>query len=130
MKRYYYSSALLTVVRAKWTFTTSALLGLFIGTLLLFGVMRINHSVEIILVPKEANTLDLENEILRQQISLIAPRITRAEAQADLLVKRANELNMLFQRPKDARDTTLHFPSASRRPVTQSVMAAIRSPRP
>jgi hypothetical protein len=127
---YYYSGSLLTVVRVKWAFAKFVVGGVFVGSLLLFGVVKLHQSVADTIGTDSTNALKAENAVLRQQISLIAPSVTRLELQADLLRERTNGLHKLLQRRKNVRDTVSSFTKATELSSFRSSMAVARSPRP
>jgi hypothetical protein len=96
VKLYSYSIELLTFVEAKWVIAKFAISGILIGTIILFGVIKLNQSVGNVLGSRSANTLAAENNFLRQQVSLISPRVSKLEMQARQLNERANEFHMLL----------------------------------
>lgn len=130
MKLYVYASVFLTFVEAKWAFAEFASGGILLGTLLLLGVVNLNQSVEIALGSRSANALTAENNILLQQISLIAPRENKLEVQAGQLRDRANKLHELLERRRPVRNSVVSFMNAAEGSKLQPSMAAVRIPRP
>ena len=130
MKLYFYSGQVLTFVDAKWTLAKFAAGGILLGILLLFGVVKLNQSVADTLGTHSANALAAENNVLRQQLSLISPRVSKLETQAEELKERATGLRKLLQRHKIVRGTALSFTIATDGPKLRPLMAAARSPRP
>jgi TolA-binding protein len=130
MKLYFYSSQLLTFVDAKWTLAKFAAGGILLGTLLLLGVVKLNQSVADTLGSHSANALTAENDILRQQLNLVSPHVTKLETQAEELKERANELHKLLQRRKILRGTVMSLTNATEVSKRRSLMAAAKSPRP
>lgn len=130
MKLYSYSSELLTFVDAKWTLAKFAAGGILLGSLLLFGVVKLNQSVADTPGTHSANALTAENDILRQQLDLISPRVSKLETQAEELKERANGLHKLLQRRKIVRGTVLSFTNATEVSKLQPLMAAAKSPCP
>jgi len=59
-----------TLVEAKGIIAKSAIGGILIGVIILFGVMKLNQSSGNALGSRSANTLVAENNFLRQQVSL------------------------------------------------------------
>jgi hypothetical protein len=130
MKLYSYSSELLTFVEAKWTLAKLVTGGILIGTILLFGFIELNQSVGNTLGSRSSNALMAENDILRQQLNLISPRVSKLEIQAEQMKERASGLHKLYQRRKNVRDTVISFTNATGGPKPRSLMAAAKSPRP
>jgi hypothetical protein len=130
MKLYSYSSRLLTFVEAKWTLARFVTGGVLIGTILLFGFMELNQSIGNTLGSRSAKGLSAENDVLRQQLNLISPRVSKLETQAEELKERANGLHKLLQRRTNGRDTVMRFTNATGGFKPQSSMAAAKSPRP
>ncbi|MGA3288245.1 MAG: hypothetical protein ABSD46_12555 [Bacteroidota bacterium] len=98
MKLYSYSSELLTFVEAKWALAKLATSGILMGTVILFGAIKLNQSVGNALESRSANTLAAENNFLWQQVSLILPRVSKLEMQARQLNKCGNKLHMFLHR--------------------------------
>jgi hypothetical protein len=109
VKLYSYSSELHTLVEAKWARAKFATSGILLGTFILFGVITLNQPVDDIVVSRSANTLRAENNFLRQQVSLISPRVSKMEMQAKQLNERANKLHMLLPYRKIVGDTVASF---------------------
>jgi hypothetical protein len=130
MKLYSYSSELLTFVEAKWVIAKFATGGILIGTVILFGVIKLNQSVGNALGPRSVNTLAAENNFLRQQVSLISPRVSKLEMQARQLNECANKLHMLLQGGKVVGDTVSSFTNATKGFKLQSLIPAAKSFRP
>jgi hypothetical protein len=130
VKPYYYSGELLTFVRAKWTLARSVSSGVFIGILLLFGVVKLNQSVADTLGAHSASALAAENEILRQQLNLISPRLINLEIKAERLRERAQGLHKFLQSRKPVRDTVSSFTSVTIGLKSPTSVAATRHPRP
>ncbi len=96
MKLYYYSSELLAFVDAKWTKAKLATCGIIIGSIIFFGFIKLDQSVGNVLGSRSANRLAAENDFLRQQISLISPRVSKLEMQARQLDEHADKLQFLI----------------------------------
>ena len=105
MKLYSYSSELHTIVEAKWAIAKFATSGILLGTFILFGVITLNQPVDDIVGSRSANTLRAENNFLRQQVSLISPRVSKMEMHAKQLNERANKLHILLPYRKIVGDT-------------------------
>jgi hypothetical protein len=127
---YYYSSPLLTVVKAKWALAKFAVGGILMGTMLLFGVAKLNQSIVNSPGSRSANSLTAENNVLRQQINLMSSRVSILEMQAGQLTERANELHMLLPRSKSVRDNMVKFTSTTEGSKIQFSMAAANNRLP
>jgi hypothetical protein len=130
VKLYSYSSERHTFVEAKWATPKFATVGILMGTVILFGVITLNQSVGNALGSRSANTLATENDILRQQVSLISSRVSKLEMQARQSRERANKLQMLLHRRKIAGDTVSSFTNANEGFKLQSAILAAKSFRP
>jgi hypothetical protein len=127
---YYYPGPSVTVVKATWVLTRFVTIGIVIGTLILFGVVKLNESVADTIEAGSMNALKAENVILRQQITLIAPRLTRVEAQADQLRERTNGLHKLLRKRNDVRDRGLSLTSFTGKSGAPFTMVAAKNPLP
>jgi hypothetical protein len=114
VKLYSYSSELHAFVEATWAIAKFVTGGILVGTVILFGVITLNQSEGNALGSRPANTLAAENDFLRQQLSLISPRVSKLEMQARQLNERANTLHMLLLRRKIVGDTVLSFANATK----------------
>jgi hypothetical protein len=65
MKLYSYSREVHTFVEAKWITAKCTTAGIIIGTIVLFGVIKLNQSVDQAFGFHSANTLAAENDLLR-----------------------------------------------------------------
>jgi len=105
VRLYFYSSELLTYVEAKWAKTTIAAGGILLGTILFFGVIGPNRSVDYSLESVTARALVAENDILRRHASLISPRLSKLEATAGQLDEHVNGLRALLLHRQIAGDS-------------------------
>jgi hypothetical protein len=117
-------------VEAKWAKTTIAAGGIFLGTILLFGVLEPNQSVVDSRDFRSARALTAENDILRQQIGLISPRLNQLEIQTVQLREHANEFHKLLRRSTIVRDTVFSIANAAQRSKIQASLAAVKNPLP
>jgi hypothetical protein len=123
VKLYSYSSELHTFVEVKWAVAKFAAAGIFIGTAILFGVMRWNQLDDSAPGPRLAITLAAENDMLRQQLSLISPRVRKLEMEAKQLHERANNLQMLFHGAESVfGDTVRSFTNVTKGAKVQSLV--------
>jgi hypothetical protein len=130
MKLYYYSSKLLTFVETKWVKPKFATVGILIGIVILLGAIKLNQSVGFALGSRSVNTLAAENNFLRQQVSLISPRVSMLEMQATQLNECANNLHLLLHGSKIVGDTVPRFMNATKRFKLQSLVYTAKSSRP
>jgi hypothetical protein len=114
VKLYSYSSELHTIVEAKWAIAKFATSGILLGTFILFGVITLNQPVDDIVGSRSANTLRAENNFLRQQVSLISPRVSKMEMHAKQLNERANKLHILLPYRKIVGDTVSSFTNGTK----------------
>lgn len=113
MKLYSYSSELLTCVEAKWAKVRSITCGILFGIIIFFGLMKLNQSIGNAFGSHPANTLAAENNLLRQQVSLISPRVSKLEIKARQLNERADELLLLLDSSKIVGDSVSRFTYAN-----------------
>jgi hypothetical protein len=125
VKLYSYSSELLTFAEAKWAKAKFAACGILIGTIIFFGFIKLDQSVGNALGSRSANTLAAENNFLRQQISLISPRVSKLEMQTRLLHEHGDKLQMLI-----VGDTVSRFTYATNGFKLQSLIPTASSFRP
>jgi len=78
------------MVEAKWVLAKFAAAGILIGIILLFGIVKLNESDDAALGSRSAKSLSAENDVLRQQLNLMSPRVSKLEIQAGQLMERAN----------------------------------------
>jgi hypothetical protein len=83
-------------VGAKWVVARFLSGRILIGIIILFGVLTLYQSVDHALGSRSTNSLAAENGILRRQLSLISPRVSKLETQASRLDERADNLQMLL----------------------------------
>ena len=130
MKLYSYSSELLTFVEARWAKAKLAACGILIGTIIFFGFIKLDQSIGNPLGSRSANTLAAENNFLRQQISLVSPRVSKLEMQTRQLHEHAGNLQMLLHRRNFAGDTVSGFMYATNGFKRQSLIPAASNFRP
>jgi hypothetical protein len=114
MKLYTYSSELHAYVESRWAITKFVTCGILIGTIILFGAMTLKQSEVNASGSRSANILAEENDFLRQQLSLMSPRVSKLEMQARQLDERANKLQMRLLRRTIVRDTVTSFADATK----------------
>jgi len=129
MKLYFYSDKLHTFVEVKWLMAKFAIGGILIGMILL-GVIRLNQSVANALESRSTETLAAENQILRSQLSVIAPRVNELEMQAKQLDEQVNELHALLGRRMVVRDTAWKFTPGTKVTGRQSLISTSAMFRP
>jgi len=127
MKLYSYSSELLTFVEVKWVNTKFVIAGILLGIVILLGLINLNQSVGNALESRSASTLAAENKFLKQQVSLISPRVSKMEIKVMQLNKRANKLHLLLRSGKIELDTVLSFTDATKELKQQAWILAAKS---
>jgi len=95
VKLYSYSSESLTFLEAKWAKIKLAVYGILIASLIFFGLFKLDQSFGNILGSRSANAIAAENKVLRQEINLISPRVSKLELQARQLRDHASRLQIL-----------------------------------
>jgi hypothetical protein len=130
MKLYSYSSKLLTFVEMKWVIAKFVTVGVLIWIVILFGIIELNQSVGFALGSRSPITLASENNFLRQQVSLISPRVSKLEIQAAQLNERANNLHLLLHGGKIVGDTVSRFMNAAKEFKPKSLILAAKSYSP
>jgi hypothetical protein len=121
VKLYSYSSELLAFVEAKWVIAKCVTGGIIIGTVILFCVIILNQSEGNAIGSRPVNTLAAENDFLRQQLSLMSPRLSKLEMQARQLNERSDKLHMLLHRRKVVVDSVSSFTDATKEFKLQSL---------
>jgi hypothetical protein len=129
VRLYTYSNKLHMFVEAKWVMTKFAIGGIIIGFIFL-GVMRLNQSVANALGSRSTETLAVENQILRRQLTLISPRVNDLEMRAKQLDERVNTLHALLGGRKIDRDSAWRFANATKATKPQPVIPVAARFRP
>lgn len=114
VKLYYYSSESNTLVRVKWAVAKIATGGILMGIITLFAVIRPNQSVGNALGSRSVNTLTTENNILRQHLSLMSPRVSKLKIQVQQLNEGANTLRRLLHGRKIVGDTVSSYANTTK----------------
>jgi hypothetical protein len=124
---YSYSSESHTFKGARWAALRFALGGMFIGVILISAFIQLDHSIGITRGARSAHALAMENDVLRQQLSVIVPRLSSLEVQAMQLDERANELHMLLDRQTIVGDRVTRVTNAPQKPMPRSLNLAAAS---
>ena len=127
MKLYSYSSKLLTFVEARWIKAKFAAVGILIGIIIPFGIMKLNQSVGFARGSRSANTLAAENNFLQWQVNLNSPRVSKMEMQARQLNERVDNLRLLLLSGKGVGDTVSIFTNATKEFKHQSLTLAAKN---
>jgi hypothetical protein len=127
VKLYSYSNDLIKFVEAKWIIARYAMSGILMGTIIFFGVIELNQSIGNPLRYRSANTLAADNRFLRQQVSLISPRVSKLEMQTRKINEHATILHTLLRNRKIAGDTASSFTNAANGLKPQLLITAARS---
>jgi hypothetical protein len=105
MKRYFYSSELLTVVEAKRLTTKFVIAGILMGIAILFSIIKVDQSMDNVLWSRSSNALAAENNYLRQQLNMISVRANKLDIQTKQLQEQDNKLYLVISHRKTAEDT-------------------------
>lgn len=98
MRLYFYSTKSHTFGAVKWAMAKLFTGGVLVGSIIFFGLLKMNQFGSNTTGVHSANTLAAENDILRQQLNVLAPRVSELEMQAGQLHERANHIQMLLDR--------------------------------
>jgi hypothetical protein len=124
MKLYSYSSALLTFAEVKWARVKYCAGGFFIVVVIVFGFIALHQPIGNALGFRSENTLAVENDVLRQELSLMSPRVSKLERKVRQLREDDNILHLLVYPRKIAGDTVSRFTDASKGTTVQSPVTA------
>jgi hypothetical protein len=130
MKLYSYSSKLLALVEARWIKGKFATVGILIGIVIPFGIMKLNQSVGLAPGSRSASTLAAENRYLQQQKNFISYRASKLEMQATQLHERADHLHQLLHSGKIVGDPGSRFTIAAKEVKHHSLILAAKSFHP
>jgi hypothetical protein len=116
LKLYSYSSELLKFVEAKWARAKLATCGILIGTIIFFsfGFVKLNQSFGDTPESRSANEFASENEILRQQIRMMSPRVSKLKMQVGKLSEQDNKLHLLLDHQEALGGTVRGFTYATK----------------
>jgi hypothetical protein len=109
VKIYSYSSELLTFVDAKWTRARLAAFGVLIGTILFYGFIKLNQSVGFTSGARTAKMLAVENNVLRQELISIPPRLKKLEGQTKELCAQDDNFHVLLKHQEIIGDSVTGF---------------------
>lgn len=121
MKLYSYSVQSHTYVEVKWARLMLTLGGIIIGSLLFFGLAQLNPSFGDTLESRSAKVLSAENDMLRQQLSLISPRVNELERQARQLSRLLNSREIVGDPVQGSRNTAKRIKIQASAPRTASL---------
>ncbi len=130
VKVYSYSNKLLTFVDAKWAIAKLAVGGVFIGSLLFFGFIKLNQALGITPGSREAIALEAENNVLRQELILISPRVDKLAVKTRELSAQDEKLHLLLYRREMAGDSVAGFTYPDKWVVLQSLNPLATNFRP
>ena len=109
MRLYSYSSKLHTLVKVKWAAARFITAGIISGIVLLFGAVKLDQSVVHVFGSHLSDTLIIENDFLRQQVSSISFQTGRLEIQTVHMNERLDKLKISLYRSKIVVDTVPRF---------------------
>lgn len=124
MKLYSYSSELLTFAEVKWAKVKYGAGGLFIVVIIVFGFITLHEPIGSALGFRTENKLAVENDVMRQELSLMSPRVSKMERNVRQLHEDDNILHLLVYPRKIAGDTVSRFTDASKGSNVQSPVTA------
>lgn len=121
MKLYYYSSEFVTVKEAKGIIAQFFLYGIIIGTVVFFGFMMLDQSVDHAFGSHTANALVMENTMLKKQLVQLSPLVNMMEIQQRELFDRDGVLQILLHNRRISGDSISRFSPAINGFMVQSV---------
>jgi hypothetical protein len=121
VKIYSYSNKLLTFVDAKWTIAKLAVVGVLIGSILFFGFIKLNQAVGITPGSRTAIGLAAENNVLRQEVTLISPRVSMLAVKTRVLSAQDDRLHLLLYHQEMVGDSVTGFTNPTKWVVLQSL---------
>ncbi|MGB2869525.1 MAG: hypothetical protein WBD36_13805 [Bacteroidota bacterium] len=129
MKLYLYSSECSTFVQARWVRAKYVVGGIFITVALLLAANHWQRFVGNASV-RTTNTFVAENEILRGQLRVMAPRLNRLEVKTRLLNDRATRLQAMLHRHERDQKMDSRVTSVTNKIDPQFLIAAANSGPP
>ena len=120
MKLYSYSSELLTFAEVKWAKAKYGAGGFFAVVIIVFGFITLHEPIGSALGFRTENRLAVENGVMRQELSLMSPRVSKIERKVRQLGEDDNILHLLVFPRKIGGDTVSHFTDASKGSKVQS----------
>ncbi len=109
VKLFSYSTEVMAFAEAKWMNTRFVTVGILIGVIIFFGFIKLNQSFDHAFWSRSSYLLAVENEILRQQMRMISPRVHHLEIQTRHLDEFSNELYVLLHPGMVAGDTVSRY---------------------
>lgn len=95
MKLYFYSHRRQVMVHAAWIpFAVTA--GILVFTILILGLMRLNHSMGFVSEGPSVGPLTVENGILQRHLSLLSPRVHALETNMRIFRDRFDGFNAVL----------------------------------
>ena len=130
VKVYSYSSELITFVDAKWAIAKLAVRGVLIGSILFFGFIKLSQAVGITPGSRTAIALAAENNILRQEVTLISPRVSMLVVKTRELSAQDDKLHLLLYHQEMVGDSVTGFTYPTKWVVIQSLNPLATNFRP
>jgi hypothetical protein len=130
VKVYFYSNESLTFVDAKWGIAKLAVGGIIIGSILFFGFIKLNQVVGITSGSRTAIALASENNVLRQELTLISPRVSKLILKTRELSAQDEKLHLLLFHREMVRDSVTGFTCPTTWLVLQSLNSKASNLRP
>lgn len=114
MKLYVYSKEQFTFVEAKWIRSKLAVVAVVVGCTIFFGLIKLDQAAAITSGSQSARLLESENNILRQELILISPRVNELELRTKRLSARASTLSRRLQSSMITGDTVSYLTYATK----------------
>jgi hypothetical protein len=127
MKLYSYSSELFKFIEVKWVKVKFIIGGILIVIIALFVIINLSSSASKVFGFSSTNTLASENSFLRNQVSLIAPQVSKLETRVKQLNEHADKYYILLHSRKIDKDTVSSLMNASKRQKHESLIYAAKS---
>ncbi len=127
VKIYSYSNKLLAFVDAKRAIAKLAVGGIIIGSLLFFGFIKLNQALGITPGSRAAIALEAENNVLRQELILISPRVSKLAAKVKELCAQDDNLHLLLSRQSIVGDSAAGLTYPAKRSKLQSLNSVAAS---
>jgi hypothetical protein len=130
MYLYSFSNELHTYVEARWAKTKLIIGGIVIGTMIFVGFTEMNQSLFSSPGARPASKLASENGLLRNQLSLISPRVRDLEIRARESAEQADKLYLFLPRRNIVGHRVSSSTNATKSNKSKSLIAAARNLRP
>ena len=107
-------------MEAKWIRSKLAAMAVIIGCTIFFGLVKLDQAAAVTSGSQSARLLESENNILRQDLILISPKVNELELRTKRLSARASTLSKRIQGSVIAGDTISYLTYATKGSGPQS----------